>query len=924
MMWFAALGPLQVSGVSGDPVSVSTGQQGRLLAVLLASADEVVPADRLVDLLWPDTAPDTARTNLQVNVHRLRRTLGPDRILRSHGGYRLIVDAEELDTARFECLSAAGSYREALVLWRGSAYADFLDLDPVRAEATRLEELRLVTLAERFDYDLDQGRHARLVAEVQGLVNQYPWREQFREQLMLALHRAGRSPEALEVYRVGRELLVDELGVEPGSGLQQLQQAILINDSSLDLDTSVPLGAIEQPVPAELPAETGTFTGRGEGLDQIGGLLTKDGMDAVRIVAIAGPGGVGKSSLALEAAHRVAGEFTDGQLYVNLRGATPGLPPLRPEEALARLLRSLGVASADIPDDIDEAAGRLRTLTARRRVLIVLDDAVGDAQVRPLLPGGVDSAVLVTSRSVLAGLEGAVHHELGALEPTEAWALLAAVAGNHRTQAEEEATAELARLCDHLPLALSIAGAKLSRRPHWPVSALVHRLADAQRRLDELATTDRAVRASFNVSYADLSESAARLLRLTSLLEGLDVGAPVAAALTGCTESEAGVLLEELLDAQLVVSYAPDRYHVHDLVRLFGRELSHIHESTAERQDAVRRGLHFYLATGLTAEMVQTPDSWRSRFVPQPLEQSGVAVSNDAEIGEWLSVEADNLVAMTRQAAEFGTDGPVLAAAFAAALFAPLNTRGRWQQLRSIQLIGLAVTTGPEYVDQRALLTCDFGWIEALLGRETEAEPLVREALSRWQEVGDVRGEAVSHRILAGVLRQQDRYEEALEHAGAARTLHHEAGSSLGELDCLIAIGLSCSRLNRIDDAISAYEEALEIGGPQGDLWHTCVLVGNLADLHRKSDQHVEAVRLFERAIELDHTTGNSGTYFEAEHLWGIGRSLLELGDVRESRTCWDRSAAILQNLRLIGPEEFETLMSTPVPEIPAVIARQL
>lgn len=895
-----------------------------MLALLLAAGDDAVHADRLTSLLWPDSAAETARTNLQVTVHRLRRTLGGDRIVRRHGGYHLQTSVDERDTARFEELSMAGSHREALLLWRGEAYAGFHDLELVREDAARLEELRLVTLAERIGSDLDQGRHSRLVAELQGLVGHHPWREQFREQLMLALHRDGRSPEALEVYQSGRDLLVDELGVEPGRGLQRMHQAVLANDPSLDLDCSVTVRGDEQSVPAELPAESGTFTGRQEDLDRITGLLTKDGLDAVRTVAIAGPGGVGKSSLAVAAAHRVSCEFPDGQLYVNLRGATPGLPALRPEEALARMLRSLGVANSDIPDDPDEAAGRLRTLTANRTVLIVLDDAVSDAQVAPLLPGGVDSAVLITSRGVLAGLDGATQHELGALEPTEAEALLGTLAGSDRTQTEAEATTELARLCDHLPLALSIAGAKLSRRPNWPVSALVNRMTDAQRRLDELTTTDRAVRASFMVSYADLSPAAARLLRLISLLDGLDVGVPLSAALSGTDETAASTLLEELLDVQLVASYAPERYHLHDLVRLFAREVCELEESAEERRDAVREGLHFYLATGLTAELVQTPDSWRSQFVPQPLTQRGVALHNDAEIGAWLSVEADNLPGMVRQASSFGTDGPVLATAFAAALFSPLNTRGRWQQLRHIQQIGLGVVSGPGHEDQRALLLTDLGWVEALLGHEEAAEPMVRSALEHWLEVGDRRGQAVAHRVLAGVLRQQERYEESLEQSDAARVAHHELGSTMGELDCLIAIGLSYSRLDRIDDAIAAYEEALDLGGPQGDLWHTCVLVGNLADLHRKSGQHIEAVRLFERAIDLDRTTGNSGTYFEAEHLWGMGQSLHALDSTREGRNCWDRSAAILQQLRLIGPDEYEHLMSTAVPAVPEVIARQL
>lgn len=923
-MWFSVLGPLEYSGESGDPTTVSTGQQGRLLAVLLSSADDMVSTDRLTDLLWPDSAPDTARANLQVNVHRLRRLLGSDRIVHTNGSYRVLVGPDEVDATRFESLSASGSHREALALWRGEAYAEFLDLDPVREEAARLEELRLATLADRIDDDLAQGRHTRLVAELQGLVAQHPWREQFQLQLMMALHRSGRSPEALEVFRETRERLVDELGVDPSGALQQLQMAILDGDPSLDLDTPAPEAPPAQPIPAELPAETGTFTGRDENLERIETVLKKGGTEAVAIIAIPGPGGIGKSALAVHAARSVAEEFPDGQLYVNLQGATPGLPPLAPEEALGRMLRSLGIASSDIPSDVEEAAGRLRTLTANRKVLMVLDDAVDDAQVRPLLPGGTSSAVLVTSRSVLGDLNGAVHHQVGTMTPDEATTLLARIAGGERTEAESAATTELARLCDYLPLALSLAGAKLARRPHWPVQALVDRMADAQRRLDELETTDRAVRTSFSVSYDDLSPAAARLFRLVGLLDGVDIGVPVAAALAECSELEAEDLLDELLDTQLAVSYIAGRYHLHDLLRLFARELADTHETAADRTHAIRRGLHCYLATGLTAELVQTPDSWRSRFVPQPLVHPGIPLSNDEEIRNWLSVEADNVVAVARQASEFPDDGPALTSAFAAALFAPLNTRGRWHQLRSIVMLGLRVTTEPEYADQRALLLTDAGWIQAILGRQDEAEPLVAQALDHWREVGDLRGEAVARRVLAGVLRNLDRYEEALDHADAAREIYNELNYTMGQIDCLIAIGLLCSRLGRTADAIAANEVAITLGLPQGDLWHTCVLVGNLADLYRKSGDHAKAVSQFERALELDRTTGNSGTYFEAEHLWGMGASLQALGNVQEGRTCWDRSVTILRDLRLIGLEEFERLMSTPSPETPDVIARQL
>lgn len=923
LVWFGVLGPLEVFDDDGS-LRLPPGKPRDLLAILLTRANGPVSADRLLDLLWPEGPPRTARSNLQVYVHRLRRVLGDDRIVHTDAGYRIVVDPGEVDAARFEALWASGSYHEALAQWRGDAYAGAADIELVREESVRLAELRLSTLEERVDADLELGRHAHLVPELTGLVSQHPLRERFRGQLMTALYRSGRTPEALEVYRETRQRLIDELGLEPSRPLRLLEQAILSEDPSLDLEHSSTVVSATPVVPAELPTEIGTFTGREDDLERVRTLLNQGDSDTVPIVAIPGPGGIGKSALAVHAARRVSDAFPDGQLYVNLQGATPGVRPLAPREVLGRLLRSLGTADFAVPRDVDEASGRLRTLTSGRKLLIVLDDAVDDTQVRPLLPGGSDSAVLVTSRSVLTSLDGATHHRLSALDRDEATSLLGRIVGKERRDAEPDAAADLVRMCDHLPLAVCIAGAKLARRPTWQVRSLVNRMADEQRRLDELDSTDRAVRASFTVSSADLDPEAARLFRLLGLLGGPDIGVPVAAALADRSETETERMLDQLLDAQLADSHIPGRYRLHDLLRLFAREQTDAQETQEERAAAVRRALDCYLATSLNAEWVQNPDSWRSRYVPRPLTHPGISLSDDAEVGGWLSAETANLVAAARQGATVPGDGPVLAAAFAAVLFAPLNTRGRWYELRTLVEIGLQASCTAALWDHHALMCNDLGWIDALLGREDEAIPRLQPALEHWRQTGDKRGEATTLRVYARALSQLGHDEDALEYARSAHALFGDLGDRHGEIDCLVAIGLQCARLGRLDDAIAAHEEGITISEHHGDLWHTGVLVGNAADLHRRAGDLAKAVTQFERALDVDRASGNARTYFEAEHLWGLGASLHALGDAADARGCWDRSTATLRDLGLIGADEFDTLMSTPVPETPEVIARQL
>jgi hypothetical protein len=399
--------------------------------------------------------------------------------------------------------------------------------------------------------------------------------------------------DALAAFTRARDRLVEEVGIEPTAELQRLQQAILTNDPALGAPPLVGgLGAGARP--SQLPPVVGDFVGRTDLVRQIEQLLAAD--QGVAVVALSGPPGVGKTALAVHAAHQLAERFSDGQLYVDLHGATAGLRPLAPLEVLGRFLRALGVDAGGIPAELEEASGLFRSRVAGRRVLVVLDNALDAVQVAALLPASPGCGVLVTSRRVLVALNGARHLRLEVLAREEALELLGRLAGRERVAVEPEAVAELARLCGYLPLALRIAGVRLAARPAWPVRVLADRLADAQGALDELEVAEIGVRASFQVSYQQLSDSpdaldraAAEAFGVLGVLDGPEVGVPVVARLLDRAEKETERVLERLADAQLLETPAPSRYRLHDLVRLYARELARHQHPKPERAAALSR-----------------------------------------------------------------------------------------------------------------------------------------------------------------------------------------------------------------------------------------------------------------------------------------------------------------------------------------------
>jgi DNA-binding SARP family transcriptional activator len=556
--------------ISGVVVPVQKGKQRALLAALLLNAGRAVSLDELAEALWGPDPPPSARVTIQNYVMRLRKALGDtgtSRIGTLPSGYAIRVDASELDVARFEDLlsaaraatregrwqDAADQARSAVSLWRGDPLADVGSELLADREVPRLAEMRLQALETRIDADLHLGCHADVITELRRLVARDPLRERLHAQLMLALYRDGRQAEALAAFQRARQVLVEELGAEPGPGLRELHQQILTGDPALALPRQAPATARPAPVrpPRELPAGVPHFTGRAGLLAMLTGLLDRSSAESSETVLISGMAGVGKTALAVHWGHEVAKRFPDGQLYVDLHGYDSSGAPLRPAEAIREFMDALGVPAARIPAGTQAQAGLYRSLLASQRMLILLDNARDAAQVRPLLPGSAGCLVLVTSRNELTGLaatDGARLLTVDVLTGAEARVLLSRRLGSERVAAEPDATAELIMLCARLPLALNIAAARAAARPNHPLAAVAAALRDERGRLDALDTGEPAssARTVFSWSYRNLSQPAARMFRLLGLHPGPDITVAAAASLAGITPGQARRCLEEL------------------------------------------------------------------------------------------------------------------------------------------------------------------------------------------------------------------------------------------------------------------------------------------------------------------------------------------------------------------------------------------
>jgi DNA-binding SARP family transcriptional activator/tetratricopeptide (TPR) repeat protein len=946
-MEFRILGPVEVWD-GARRLDLRGSKPRALLAVLLLHANQVVSTDHLVDQLWGEAPPPTARNLVQVAVSRLRQALhdrlggnAPAPVLATRpSGYLLRVEPGELDLDRFEGLTAeaqraiadgdlegsAERWRAALALWRGPALAGASTEALQRTVVPRLEEARLMALEERLEVELGLGRHAQLVGELEALVASHPDRERLCRQLMLALYRSGRRARALAVYRSTRRLLAEELGLEPSPALQQLERAILRADPALSppapatadrqaASAAATSGRTASPAPCQLPPDIGDFTGREEPLTRVRGLLGREPSStatSVVVCAISGAAGVGKTALAIHAAHQLAERFPDGQLYVNLQGATSGLRPLHPLGVLGRFLRALGVEGGAIPTDLDEAAARFRSQVASRRLLVVLDNARDAAQVQPLLPASPGCGVLVTSRRVLAALDAAHQLHLDVLCPQEAIELLGRLTGQQRIAAEPEATAQLAHWCGGLPLALRIVGARLATRPSWPVSALTERLADQQRRLDELELAEIGVRASFQVSYQELGTSgdpldraAAQAFTLLGVLDGPDLSLPVAAHLLDQPQQVAEQVLERLVDAHLLETPSPGRYRLHDLLRLYARELARELHPESERVAALHRVFGLYVATAWRTLSLLRPGDYRLARADDRWRKGGLEFADEKEALGWLEAERANLLAAVQQAATIPGVPAAMAIQLAQPLYGFFLMRSYWQDWVRVNqtALGIARRVGDRAAQAQA--HNDLGVVYWRQGRYAEALACQQESLAIRRELGDRYGQAASLTNLGVVYEWQGRYAEALACQEESLALFRELGDRYGQAASLTNLGVVYQRQGRYDEALACHQGSLGIGRELGDRHGQAASLNDLGVVHQRREDYDQALACQQESLALFRELGDR---------WGQAASLNELGIVYQRQGRYDRAVtcqrASLTTRRELGDPhgEAETL----------------
>ncbi|HEY5986011.1 MAG TPA: BTAD domain-containing putative transcriptional regulator [Streptosporangiaceae bacterium] len=924
---FRILGPLEVWN-GRDWSQISAPKWRSLLASLLLRPGQPVSSGHLIAEVWGDDPPARAPNLVSGYVLRLRRLLGDngDRLVTRAPGYQIVLHPDDLDAERFARLAADGRrvlaggeaeraaalLTQALDCWRSAALADVPPSPLVTAEADRLEEARLAAVAVRAEAELACGRHAPLVPELRRLLADHPLREELWALLVRALSGAGRQAEALETYARAREVIADELGVDPGAELQRLYQEILNADSTITGSSRAapatgPVAAAAAPPPpapspAQLPADIPDFTGRSGQVEAVCQVLSgadaEGSPGAVPVVLVAGAGGLGKTALAVHAAHQLAGRFPDGQLYASLHGVTH---PADPAEVLARFLRDLGMDGTHIPVGDEERAACYRTRLAGRRVLIVLDDARDAAQVGPLLPGSATCAVLITARGRLPELPGAKVIDLAVLSLAEARSLFSRVADERRASAQPAATEEVLAACAGLPLAIRIAGARLAARGGWSVRTLAGRLSDERHRLDELRAGNLAVRASFEVSFASLPGPSrpggvdpARAFRMLGVWTGPFLSLSAASALLGQPPEEVAEALEVLVDAHLLDSPEPDIYRFHDLLRVYAADRVRAQETEHARRAASERLLTWYLHTAEAAAKIISPQHARVPLGPPLPQVRPLSFASLDDALAWCEEERAGLVAATRLAAEWGLHE--LGWKLPAAAMSFFYRRSHWADWVTTHEIGLAsarqsgnrraeawmlnnlgMAYGVQHREesvtcfQQALELCreiddspgrtraanNVANANIELGRFAQALVAAEQSLPVQRRAGNRYGEGIALGILGRACCELGRFADAVEHLGQALVIVRDLGDQGTEADSLADLGEAYLGLNRVSEAVGCLRDSLTIRRHIGDRFGQAVTLRRLGQAHQLSGEAGEARLSFSKAIDLFSEIGD-------------------------------------------------------------------
>lgn len=848
-MRYRLLGPV-AAHLDGEPVRLGGPKQRAVLAALLLNANRVVSEERLIGLVWDGEPPTSARGQLQVRIWELRKLLGRSAIVRRSPGYLIEVAPGQLDVQVFcDAVTAArvdlaegrvdagvARLRDALALWEGPVLGGVTEALQDR-EGRSLDERRLAAVEDLFDAELRAGRHAAVIGELRRAGDEHPFRERLQAALMLALHRSGRTSEALAAYAETRRRFTAELGIEPGRALQELHVQVLQGE-----------GSAPAPVarPAQLPHDVRGFAGRHAELARL---------DDAGIWVITGAAGVGKTALAVRWARRARDRFPDGQLYVDLRGFDADHEPVPPAAALAQLLRALG--RQRLPSGVDELAALYRTALADRDVLVLLDNARDGDQVAPLLPPS--GMVLVTSRHRLGDLvarTGARSLPLSVLPAADSRALLTGVLGVESSDSLDE----LARLCGHLPLALRIAAANLG--PQVRVDDLVAELrADPLTGLTVDGADESLLTRAFGVSYAALTPGSQRLFRLLGLVPGADFTPREAAALLDVPPAEAARLLHGLAAAHLVERHGPGRFRFHDLVRDYARTLG-------GEEGAWDRLVGFCVAA---VDAVDRHFSRHPLRLPREADpEFEVDFASSAEAVAWLEAEHDNLTAVLRHAA---VRGPHPTAWYLAdAIRSVFLHRGLRAEWLDVAFPVLAAARGVPRVE--ALMRQGIGAACVHLGRRDEAIRHLEAALLAHREADWPEGEAATANSLGIALLAAGRFTEASD----LFTRSLDAGTRTDRMMALNNLGFAERQSGRLDRALAHLDRALAISVEDGSQWGEAVARVNLGYVLRSCGDLSGAREHLMAACALHRHLGNR--YGEASALTGLSLIATDSGDL--------------------------------------------
>ncbi|WP_236005361.1 AfsR/SARP family transcriptional regulator [Amycolatopsis pittospori] len=897
---FEVLGPLR-AWQGETRLDLGPVRQQAVLAALLLRPDVTVSQYELTDGLW-ERPPES--NVLPVYVRRLRQCLDTSGqrprdsvIVSDRGGYRFASGDVHLDVTRLDEVAAAADAAEETgdLVTAVDTFADALRLfhgEPltglpgafVQGERRRLEERKLLLLRRKLRVQLKLGRFDEVIGELSALVAADPPSEPLAALLMRALYGGGRQAEALEVFTDVRERLVEQLGVEPGEELRQVQEAVLRGEDA------VPGVARRREQPRRIRNELPAINGELEGRDRELALLIESGdPSTVSVDAVDGVPGAGKTTLAVRAAHLLCESYPDGALFVDLHGYTEGREPVTPERALRRLLRAVGVEDGAMPDDLDELAASWRAATAQLRLLLVLDNAESAGQVRSLLPAGPGSRVLVTSRRRLSGLDADRRVSLGALGLEAAERLLGRIVGTPRAEGERFAVRALAGLCGRLPLALRIAGARLQNRPMWTFKDLVDRMSDDERRLGELTAEDRSVEVALRLSYEQLRPAEQRTFGMLGLSPTSEFDRLSVAALLDCSLTEAERHLESLVDASLLQEPASGRYRLHDLVAVYARRLAG--QETADVVEAARKRVY-----GLYLSAARRASEWGvARF---PVETEGGPFTGQRDASAWLDAAGD-LTEVVTQAAEAGLDD--IACSIAEALVDYLARQQRYHESRAA--LQVALPLAEQAADERMVSSLRFclGYAYAMQGQLDRARGWFDEALLAGQSSGD-RG--VEARALGGLTMADliaGRHDAAIRGMRQVMVLADEVGDGWLAERALSALGYLAYLRGEHEDALVHLGRARELSEEIGSVGMLARVLCHSGTVRLEIGRAAEAALDLRRAAELAEETTDG--LLMATSLSRLGTAEFELGNLEKAFDLQRRALAAVTEETIVGME---------------------